>query len=810
MKNKIYLFFFALSLILSPCVLKAQTGEPVLFNSAWSFHKGDIANGVDGVKAAGQWKTIDLPHDWSIEGPFSDEWASATGYLPGGIGWYTTSFAGNINWQGKQVYVYFDGVYKNSEVWLNGHLLGKRPNGFISFQYELSPYLNLRGKNTIVVKVDHSEFADSRWYTGSGIYRNVYLIVKDPVHIGPWDVAFTTPEVSAQKATIKVKVAITNSTKAIALITAKINLLDANAKVALSAQKQVRVKPGKQDVEFEQALTSPKLWDTENANLYQLQVSVSRNGKITDEVTQTVGIRSIRFDKDKGFFLNDKSTKLKGVCIHDDAGALGVAVPEEVWVRRLKILKDAGVNSLRLSHNPHADYLYNLCDKMGFLVMDEAFDEWEVGKNKWVAGWNVGTPSKNGYHEYFKEWADRDVNDMVMRARNHPSIIMWSIGNEIDYPNDPYTHEVLNTGRNPQIYGKGYLPDHPAASGLTPIAHQLVKAVKAVDTTRPVTAALAGVVMSNEVGYPEELDVVGYNYQEYRYADDHKKYPNRIIYGSENGMAQQAWAAVDSNEYISAQYLWTGIDYLGEAGKWPQRSNGAGLIDLAGFKKPEYFYRQSLWSAKPMVYIDAREITKADEKGIWSHRTAEPVWNWQPGSKVKVDCFTNCQETELFLNGKSLGRQSRGSAKGRVPSWQVDYQPGELVVKGYNNGLEACRNIIKTAGEAYQLSTVTDHAVFAGKTKGLSQVEVYITDKNGNPVFAADDEITVAITGPAKLLGLESGSNSSHESYQASQRKALHGRLIAYVQTTGKAGTVTLQFSAGTLKSSTVTLTVKE
>jgi beta-galactosidase len=284
------------------------------------------------------------------------------------------------------------------------------------------------------------------------------------------------------------------------------------------------------------------------------------------------------------------------------------------------------------------------------------------GKNKWVKGWNVGTPSKNGYHQYFKEWATRDVTDMVMRTRNHPSIIMWSIGNEIDYPNDPYTHEILNTGRNPQIYGKGYLSDHPAASQLTVIARQLAKAVKAVDKTRPVTAALAGVVMSNEVGFPEELDVVGYNYQEYRYPEDHKKYPNRIIYGSENGMQRQAWAAVDSNEYISAQYLWTGIDYLGEAGKWPQRSNGAGLLDLAGFKKPEYFYRQSIWADKPMVYIGAREVKIAEDRGIWSHKSVQPVWNWPANSKMRVDCFTNCQEAELFLNGKSLGKLSRGAA----------------------------------------------------------------------------------------------------------------------------------------------------
>jgi beta-galactosidase len=791
-------------------MLKAQDkGKPVLFNSNWSFHKGDIGTGINGIAAETQWKIVDLPHDWSIEGPFSNEWASATGYLPGGIGWYKKSFTANSSWLGKQVYIYFDGVYKSSEVWINGHHLGKRPNGFIPFKYELSHYLNLNGKNTIAVKVDHSEFADSRWYTGSGIYRNVYLIVKDQVHIDPWDVAFSTPEVSPNEATVKVKIDITNNTTGNANVTVKVNLFNDKAKAVVSVQKQLRTKVGQQEVEFEQKITAPQLWDTENPHLYKLSVSLSRNGKQVDEVSQVVGIRSIRFDKDKGFFLNDKSTKLKGVCIHDDAGALGVAVPQEVWVRRLGILKDAGVNSLRLSHNPHADYLYDLCDKMGFLVMDEAFDEWEIGKNKWVAGWNVGTPSKNGYHEYFKEWADRDVSDMVLRARNHPSIIMWSIGNEIDYPNDPYTHEILNTGRNPQIYGKGYLADHPAASELTPIAKKLVAAVKAIDTTRPVTAALAGVVMSNEVGYPEVLDVVGYNYQEYRYADDHKKYPNRIIYGSENGMQRQAWNAVDSNEYISAQYLWTGIDYLGEAGKWPQRSSGAGIIDLAGFKKPEYFYRQSLWTTKPMVYIGAREMTRADDKGIWSHRTAEPVWNWQPGRKIKVDCFTNCQEMELFLNGRSLGKQSRDTTRGQVPSWLVDYQPGELLVKGYNNGIEVCVNKIKTAGEAYQLKAVADHVVFGSKTKGLSQVEVSITDKDGNPVFSADDEVTVSITGPGKLLGLESGSNSSHESYQASQRKALHGRLLAYIQTTGKQGSIKVQLSAGSLKSSTLTLTVK-
>ncbi|OOQ59745.1 sugar-binding domain-containing protein [Mucilaginibacter pedocola] len=809
--NKTIFRFAALLVLIMPLsVLKAQDKwAPASFNASWSFHKGDIPGGIDGIDAGKAWKTVDLPHDWSIEGPFSDEWASATGYLPGGIGWYKKSFAGDAKWRGKQVFIYFDGVYKNSEVWLNGHLLGKRPNGFISFQYNLSPYLKLNGTNTIAVKADHSDFADSRWYTGSGIYRNVYLVVKDAVHVNTWGVAFSTPQVSATRAAVKVKISVNNSSKTVAPILVKASLLDNAGRVASSSQKTMQLKPGNGDVEFDQAVSSPRLWSAEKPDMYKLIVAIMRNGQKIDEVVQNVGIRSIRFDKNDGFFLNDKSTKLKGVCVHDDAGALGVAVPPEVWVRRLTILKEAGVNSLRLSHNPHADYLYDLCDKMGFLVMDEAFDEWEIGKNKWVAGWNVGTPSKNGYHEYFKEWADRDVADMVLRVRNHPSIIMWSIGNEIDYPNDPYTHEVLNTGRNQQIYGKGYLPDHPAASGLTPIAKQLVAAVKAVDTTRPVTAALAGVVMSNEVGYPEVLDVVGYNYQEYRYADDHKKYPNRIIYGSENGMAHQAWNAVDSNEYISAQYLWTGIDYLGEAGKWPQRSNGAGLIDLAGFKKPEYFYRQSLWADKPMVYIGAREINSAEDKGIWSHRNALPTWNWKPGSKIKIDCYTNCPEAELFLNGRSLGKQSRNATPGRIPSWLVDFEPGELVVKAYNNGAEVCSNSIKTSANAYQLIASADKKLFTAKAKGLSQVEISVLDENNIPVFNADNEIAVSVKGPAKLIGLESGSTSSHEDYQGSQRKALNGRLLAFIQTNGNPGIITVTVSSPGLKATVLTLNVK-
>ncbi|MGI4759202.1 MAG: sugar-binding domain-containing protein [Janthinobacterium lividum] len=752
--------------------------QQVLFNSDWKFHLGDVPGGERPTADDHTWRAVTLPHDWSIEGPFSEQWASATGYLPGGLGWYRKTFALPAGYRGKKVFVYFDGVYKNSEVWLNGHFLGKRPSGFASFQYELTPYLRTDGRNVLAVKVDHQVVADSRWYTGSGIYRNVYLLATAPVHIRQWGVGFTTPQVSKSAATGKVVVSLTNAGTTAAAVTVTSTLRDARGQTVATAKQVVNIKP-KADgtVSLTLPIRNPALWSADQPNLYRLRVSLAVPGQPTDEVTEEVGVRSLRFDANQGFFLNEQPTKLKGVCIHDDAGALGVAVPPEVWERRLKALKAVGCNSLRMSHNPHADYLYRLCDRLGFLVMDEAFDEWERGKNKWVAGWNVGTPSQAGSHEYFKEWGDRDLRDMVLRNRNRPSIILWSIGNEIDYPNDPYTHEVLNTGRNPQIYGKGYLPDHPPASEMGPLARRLVAVAKQADASRPITAALAGVVMSNFTDYPAALDLVGYNYQEFRYPEDHRQYPQRIIYGSENGMAPSAWAAVDSNAYVSAQYLWTGIDYLGEAGKWPQRSNGAGLLDMAGFPKPEYYFRQSLWTSAPMLYLTTTEA--ASTSGARQPRLA-PTWNWPAASQVHVVALTNNEATELFHNGQSLGKKT-----GRLPAWDVPYATGELRAKGYRNGQVVSETQLRTAGASATLQLKPDRTTLAAKTQGLAQIEVQVVDQTGTLVPNASNEVAVTLTGPARLLGIESGDLASHEPYAAPRHKAYQGRLLLYVQATG-------------------------
>lgn len=423
---------------------------------------------------------------------------------------------------------------------------------------------------------------------------------------------------------------------------------------------------------------------------------------------------------------------------------------------------------------------------MGFLVMDEAFDEWEAGKNKWIKGWNNGTPAKDGYHTYFKEWADKDLRDMILRNRNRPSIIMWSIGNEIDYPNDPYTHEILNTGNNPQIYGRGYDSTRPKAARLGETSKHLVQVAKQYDTTRPITAALAGVVMSNTTSYPGNLDIVGYNYQEYRYAEDHRQYPNRVIYDSENGMRLSAWNAVGNNPYVAGQFLWTGIDYLGEAGQWPNRNSQAGLLDLGGFAKPEYFFRQSIWTIKPMIYMGTTFIPRSEDNGTWSLKQAAPKWNGHDGDSIRVNCFTNCEEAELFLNGRSLGKRKMADARNRILSWNTVYHPGELVVKGSNKGAEVAQYTLNTTGKATKMKATVYKDPLIDARNCVQQIEVSLTDDKGQTVYDANNAVTVQVTGPAILLGIENSDAHDVSDYRSGTRKAKHGALIVYVQPEGK------------------------
>ncbi|WP_162633314.1 sugar-binding domain-containing protein [Echinicola strongylocentroti] len=778
---------------------QAQHQGMALFNEDWQFAKADnMTEYEEAMSSITSWRSISLPHDWSVEGPFSPELASGTGFLPGGIGWYKKSFTMEEYDPSRQYTIYFDGVYKNSEVWINGHHLGKRPNGFLAFYYDLTPYLKA-GDNQLVVKADHREYADSRYYTGSGIYRNVYLLSKAKQHIQPWGVFFTSPDVTSTRADIQVQVAIQNEAAQTSPVQVVAKLLDANGHTVGEQTVESFLPAGNYNQEtLSFSIMDPMLWSPDDPYLYDLEVSIHKNGEQIDFWQDKVGLRTFRFDAQEGFFLNGENTLLKGVCIHHDAGALGAAVPEAVWAQRLATLKKLGCNAIRMSHYPHQDYLYDLCDEMGFLVQDEAFDEWEVGKNKWIEGWNVGTPGNDGSYDAFAEWGRQDVKDMVLRSRNHPSIIMWSVGNEIDYPNDPYSHPVLDEGRNPQIYGKGYQKDNPAASRLGELASGLVSAVKAVDNTRPVTAALAGVTMSNHTSYPGALDIVGYNYQEYRYEEDHKAYPNRVIYGSENGDALSAWKAVTDHPYIASQFLWTAFDFLGEARPWPERSSGAGIIDLAGYPKPDYYFRKSLWNESPMVYLAMTD----KEENLHRRRGMEGIWQGEQGEKLWVACYANVDEVELFLNGESLGKKEIVYDDKDMPGWMVEYAPGELQAIGYQNGSEVASYTVQTPGDLDHMKV----SIEEGEEDPLNGekiliMDICLADQNGNRVPHSDQEVDIELEGGAVLLGLESGDRSSHENYKSSSRKTYNGRLKAYIKVPNGADKVQVVVSSNGLQS---------
>jgi hypothetical protein len=779
------------------------------FNFGWKFHKGDVQGGYLLKIDETGWQNLDLPHDWSIEGPFSNDNFSCTAYLPGGIGWYRKIFTVPASQKEKKTFICFDGIYNNSEVWINGHYLGKRPSGYISFQYDLTPYLNFGKENLIAVKVDHSEFADSRWYNGSGIYRDVKLEITDPVHIKQWGVFCITPSVSEKSATLDVNVTLQNETKNDVDGELFAFLLSGKDTVGSRVQKITLPGSSEKSTPMEISINNPKLWNVDDPTLYSL-VTIIKSGKMSDRETTAVGFRTIVFDADKGFFLNGKSMKLKGICMHQDAGALGSAVPRKEIARRLDLLKEMGCNAIRTSHNPFSPDFLELCDMKGFLVIDEAFDEWELPKKKWVAGWNVGTPGKQGYYVNFREWGKHDLSDFIMRDRNHPSIIMWSIGNEIDYPNDPYTHQILNSEANPQTWAK-FSESLPNAERLGEIAKELVSTVKTIDKTRPVTAGLASALMSNETGYADALDVAGYNYQEFRYASDHKKYPKRPLYGSENGMTLDMWNYVANNDYIMGQFLWTGFEYLGEAGNYPMRSNTAGVIDLAGNKKPEFYFRQSLWSDKPMVFIGTTD--KPGNKGpvdLWAHKKADPVWNWDKGKVIYVTAFTNCEEVELFLNSKSIGTKKMSDSPGRTLTWEVPFGSGTLSAVAKNKGAVVASAELKTTGSVSTIVATCESKSIKADRQSIEHIYINLCDDAGRTVYTAENEVTCEVTGPARLIGMEDSNPANTEDYKDKKQHAYHGKLLVYLQATDKPGQVSIRLSSPGLKETFVKFNIAE
>ncbi|MDR8392428.1 DUF4982 domain-containing protein [Aliifodinibius sp. S!AR15-10] len=793
-----------LILFLATALFGQPAREKRNFDAGWKFHLGEV-HGAEFISFNdSEWRSLDLPHDWSIEGEFSREFASGQGYLPGGIGWYRKTFELPENIKGKRIQLLFDGVYQNSEVWINGEYLGKRPFGFISFSYDLTEHLNYGDTpNVVAVKVDHTNFADARWYTGSGITRQVWLKVLNPVHLGQWGTFIRTPEVTGDEAVVRVTTTVVNDSDEEQTVEVRSSIEDPGSEIG-ETEDEITIPPNsKRKVDQEFKVNNPDLWSTENPHLYSHVSEIRRDGELSDRQETRFGVRTYRFDAQEGFFLNGQSMLIKGVCLHNDAGSMGSAVPVQEWRDRLVLMKEMGANAIRTSHNPPAPELLDLADEMGFLVMNEAFDEWEIGKKKWIQGWNVGQEegaagltkyySQHGYSDFFEEWAKRDIQDFVRRDRNHPSVIMWSIGNEVDYPNDPYTDP----------YRDEYQPWRPSGYNVTEIARKLYDYVKEIDPTRPITAAVANTPLANKTGYAAVLDVVGYNYQEEYYEDDHKQFPDRKIIGSENGDSYEAWLTVKNNDYIPGQFLWTGVDYMGEAGRFPNRSSGSGLVSLSNEKKPGFYFRQSLWSDEPMVYIAAVDPS---EEGPWAD--IESHWNWEEyrGDEVEVIAYSNAEEVELFLDGESQGVRRTADADNHILRWKVSYEPGKLHAVARNGSREVATYELITTGEPSQIVLNPNRSTIRANGKDISSVQVLVTDKDGAVVPSAENMINFELDGAGKNIGVGSSNHNSLEPYKADHRKVYQGKARIVIQSNGEKGTINLRATSEGLAPAEVTI----
>jgi beta-galactosidase len=765
----------------------------------WRFRRGDFAGAERAAFDDSAWRTLDVPHDWSIEGPFDplNPAGGAGAFLPAGVGWYRKHFPLPASRAGQRLFIEFDGVMANSDVWINGTHLGRRPFGYVGFRYELPARALKFGDgavNVLAVRCNDADQPASRWYTGAGIYRHVRLLALNPIHFAPAGNFVSTPQVSAERAVVHVESTVVNQSDAERTLSVGVELVAAadsrgpapGAAAAASGQAATqRVGPHATAV-FAQDLvvTQPQLWNLDAPRLYEARAIVTEAGAPLDREATTFGIRDARFEADTGFWLNGKNLKLKGVCVHADGSAFGAAVPLDVWARRLRILRGLGVNALRTAHNPPDPGFLDLCDRMGFLVMDEMFDCWTVAKN-------IGD-----YHLYFEDWSKIDARDTVRRDRNHPSIILYSAGNEIhDTPDAALSKRIL--------------------SGLVEVFH-------ANDPTRPVTQALLRPNATHDYddGLADLLDVIGTNYRDAELLAAHAAKPARRIVGTENHHDRGAWLAVRDHPEYSGQFLWAGIDYLGEAPLWPLVSSRSGLIDRTGAPHPLAYERQSWWSAEPVVHLVRRvraPVPPVSDPGNdtplaanYRLRPADLFADWTPAAPAAhdehVEVYSNCEQVELFLNGRSLGSQPL-HADASARTWTVPYAAGRLRAVATNQGRVVATDELRTAGAPARILLSSDQDRIAADWDGVATVTATVVDADGVLVPTAANRVSFQLTG-AGVLRVDSGDHTSHESFQATERRAYEGRCTALVQFRrgGEAGPLTLAASAPGLEGASVTI----
>ncbi|MGQ1910337.1 glycoside hydrolase family 2 TIM barrel-domain containing protein [Marinifilum sp. RC60d5] len=802
--------------LLAACQENQSSNSKDLFDFGWKFTKGEVTGAENPNFIDQEWQDVDLPHDWSIEGPFSKENASFSrgAWLPAGKCAYRKTFKIDKNQKDKRFVIYFEGAYRNSEVWINGQFLGSRPLGYASFHYDMTPYIKIDGNNTLTVKLDNSAQPGSRWYTGTGIYRHVHLITTDKLYVPVWGNYIVANDCSSKEAKIRIQTELKNDCNKIRSIIVRQSAIDAQGKKISSIETQENLQAGESKIsKSELNVKNPLLWNPDSPNLYTIKTELLEAGSIIYSETNKTGIRKIEFDATNGFFLNGKNIKLKGVCLHHDGGPLGAAVYARTIERQLEILREMGCNAVRTAHNPFSEEFMSICDSMGFFVMNEMFDEWEIPKSPATTqnGKKIRIPVQY-YADKFKKWADIDLTDFVLRDRNHPSVIMWSIGNEIEQ----MMHEegapiskrlsaiVHNLDYRPVtngVYGYGWnkWPNEEAVSYSDIKGYNYIKS-EGFDKERELFPKALGIVTECESAqsfYPRST---------YLYGDDKKTWWEALNYEhdeafewtekrgliAESGI--EAWRSVKARSNIMGQFIWTGFDYLGEVIPfgWPARSSSFAPIDLCGFPKDGFFFYQSQWSDKPMVHIF-------------------PHWNLegQEGKTVTVYAFTNGEEVELFQDGKSLGKQKNNTKGVEYQSWEVTYQPGELKAIAYSNGKSIAEKSVKTAGTPAKILLSTRKTEMTANSQDLIYVECTIVDKDGNVVPKAANKIEFSIDGPAVIAGVGNGNNMSHESFQSNYRKAFNGKCLAIIKSSKKAGEIKFSAKSHQLEATTISLSSK-
>ncbi|HEX8503661.1 MAG TPA: glycoside hydrolase family 2 TIM barrel-domain containing protein [Pyrinomonadaceae bacterium] len=751
------------------------------FDSGWRFFKGDAQGAERPEFDDASWRELDVPHDWSIEGPFDERNPTGKdgGYLPAGVGWYRKHFTVPAADSKRRVFVEFDGVMANSDVWVNGRHLGRRPYGYIGFRYELTGHLDFGGPNVLAVRADNAGQPASRWYTGAGIYRHVRLVSTDPVHIEQWGTFVTTPRVSDAAATVRVRSTVVNQSAAARDVSLQVQLVNPDGKVVGTAETRPRRLAAGESADFTQEVVvkNPQRWDTTSPALYRAAARVREGRRVLDDETVTFGIREFKFEPATGFWLNGRNFKLYGVCLHHDGGAFGAAVPVRVWERRLEVLRRFGANAIRTAHNPPAPEFLDLADRMGFIVMDETFDVWTVKKREY------------DYHRHFDEWSKIDTRDTVRRDRNHPSVVIYSTGNEIhDTPRPDLAKRVLG--------------------GLIEVFHR-------EDPTRPVTQALFRPNVSKDYdnGLADMLDVVGQNYREQEILAAHRQKPTRKILGTENTHTREQWLALRDNPPYAGQFLWTGIDYLGESPGWPLVSNHFGLLDRTATPRPLAYQRLSWWGAAPVVYA-ARRVAPTPlaptDPGYGTDRRPQVLFgDWTPREAgphdENVEVYSNAEQVELFLNGRSLGSKPRPSDDA-PRAWKVAFEPGTLRAVGTNGGKVVATHELKTAGRPARVLLSVDKSRLAHHWDDVAYVEALVVDAAGTVVPSASDLITFKASGAGRVVAVDSGDNASHEPFQAAERRAHEGRCFALLKADAPRGRIDVTATARGLAAGSVTL----